>query len=71
VERVSLAEVNPGECVALRGASRSFANRMSRPVTVYQSPTCDTSAEFDTYPGGGTFVPGAPFVVRGVQVWER
>jgi hypothetical protein len=68
---LELATVNAGECVPLAGQARSFANRMRRPVTVYQSQDCDTVGEFDTYPGGGTFVPVAPYMVRAVQVWER
>ncbi len=63
--------MNTGECVPLAGQARAFANRMTRPVTVYQSQDCDTVGEFDTYPGGGTFVPVAPYVVRAVRVWER
>jgi hypothetical protein len=68
---VALENANPGECVPLpEGAvGRSFANRSGRPVTVYQGPDCSTEGEFDTYPGGGTFVPEAPYVVRGVQIW--
>jgi peptidase inhibitor family I36 len=71
--RVALENSNPGECVPLAEGviGRSFANRSGRPVTVYQGPDCDTEGEFSTYPGGGTFVPEAPFVVRGVQIWER
>ena len=70
--RVSLETVSPGECVGLPAefAGRSFVNRMSRPVTVYQGQTCSTEGEFDTYPGGGTYVPQAPYVVRAVQIWE-
>lgn len=70
--RMSLETVDPGECVGLPAGfdGRSFVNRMSRPVTVYQGRTCSTEAEFDTYPGGGTYVPEAPYVVRAVQIWE-
>ncbi|MFC7613083.1 hypothetical protein ACFQV2_05050 [Actinokineospora soli] len=39
-------------------------------MTVYQSPECATEGEFDTYPGKGTYVPCAPFVVRAVQIWS-
>jgi hypothetical protein len=39
-------------------------------VTVYQGRGCSTEGEFDTYPGGGTYVPEAPFVIRAVEVWE-
>lgn len=70
IHRLSLATVNPGECVQV-GPARAFVNRMSRPVTVYQGAQCDTEGEFDTYPGGGTYVPEAPYVITAVQVWER
>jgi Peptidase inhibitor family I36 len=72
IHRVALENTNPGECVPLPDglSGRSFANRSSRPVTVYQGRDCSTEGEFDTYPGGGTFVPEAPYVVRGVQIWE-
>lgn len=71
--RLALANANPGECVPLAEGTdaRSFANRTKRPVTVYQGRDCSTEGEFGTYPGGGTFVPEAPYVVRGVQIWER
>jgi len=71
--RMSLETLNPGECVALPETfdGRSFVNRMRRAVTVYQGRSCSTEGEFDTYPGGGTYVPEAPFVVRAVQVWEN
>jgi hypothetical protein len=70
--RVALENANPNECVPLPEDfdGRSFANRSKRAVTVYQGRDCSTEAEFDTYPGGGTFVPEAPYVVRGVQIWE-
>jgi hypothetical protein len=73
IVRVALENANPGECVPLpEGADgRSFANRAKRPVTTYQGRDCSTEGEFDTYPGGGTFVPEAPYVVRGVQIWEN
>jgi Peptidase inhibitor family I36 len=73
IVRVALENAVPGECVPLpEGAGgRSFANRTERPVTVYQGPECDTDGEFATYPGGGTFVPEAPFVVHGVQIWAN
>ncbi|MGH3760411.1 peptidase inhibitor family I36 protein [Actinophytocola sp.] len=71
--RVALENANPGECVPLPedADGRSFANRSGRPVTVYQGRDCSTEGEFSTYPGGGTYVPEAPYVVRGVQIWER
>ena len=73
IQRVALENTNPGECVPLPEGfdARSFANRSTRPVTVYQDRHCATEGEFDTYPGGGTFVPEAPYVVRGVQIWEH
>ncbi|MFC4853268.1 peptidase inhibitor family I36 protein [Actinophytocola glycyrrhizae] len=73
IQRIALENANPGECVPLPAGfdARSFANRTKRPVTVYQGRDCATEAEFDTYPGGGTFVPAAPYVVRGVQIWEN
>lgn len=70
VVALSLSDTNPGECVPIEGEGRSFANLLSRPVTVYQSADCATEGEFDTYPGRGTYVPCAPFVVRGVQIWS-
>lgn len=73
IQRIALENTNPGECVSLPEGfdARSFANRTKRPVTVYQGRDCATEGEFDTYPGGGTFVPAAPYVVRGVQIWEN
>ena len=72
VHRVDLDTTNPGECVPLPEQldARSFANRTTRPVTVYQGRDCSTEGEFATYPGGGTFVPEAPHLVRGVQIWD-
>lgn len=68
--RYNLETANPGECIALDGlVARSFANRLSKDVTVYQGETCSTEAEFTTYPKGGTYVPVAPFVVRAIQIW--
>jgi Peptidase inhibitor family I36 len=73
IVRVALENANPGECVPLPEGvdGRSFANRTKRPVTVYQGHDCSTEGEFDTYPGGGTFVPEAPYLVRGVQIWPN
>jgi len=73
IQRVALENTNPGECVPLPDGfdARSFTNRTKRPVTVYQGRDCATEGEFDTYPGGGTFVPAAPYVVRGVQIWTH
>ncbi|MEV6446317.1 peptidase inhibitor family I36 protein [Amycolatopsis sp. NPDC051716] len=71
-QRFDLRTANPGECISLPGGfdGSSFVNRMSRDVTVYQSEECSTEGDFVTYPGGGTFVPDAPFLVRGIQIWE-
>ncbi|MGH3432690.1 MAG: peptidase inhibitor family I36 protein [Thermocrispum sp.] len=72
IHRVDLRSANPGECIPLTPATdgRSFANRTSRDITVYQGRDCSTEGDFTTYPGGGTFVPDAPFVVRALQIWE-
>ncbi|MCG8915618.1 peptidase inhibitor family I36 protein [Actinokineospora sp. PR83] len=69
--RATLADATVGQCTPLPPdvAARSFANLLSRQVTVYQSRECATEGEFDTYPGGGTFVPEAPYLVRAFQVW--
>ncbi|WP_290062905.1 peptidase inhibitor family I36 protein [Amycolatopsis solani] len=71
-ERLDLRTANPGECIPLPEgfAGSSFANLMSRDVTVYQDEECSTEGDFITYPGGGTYVPNAPFLVRAVQIWE-
>ncbi|MEU4448892.1 peptidase inhibitor family I36 protein [Actinosynnema sp. NPDC050801] len=70
--RLDLETANPRECIPLPDGfvARSFANRLNRDVSVYQGATCSTEAEFTTYPGKGTYVPDAPFVVRAIQVWE-
>ena len=69
--RRTLTDTTVGECVPLPVDldARSFANLLSRQVTVYQSRECATEGEFDTYPGGGTYVPDAPYVVRAFQIW--
>ncbi|GAA3718688.1 peptidase inhibitor family I36 protein [Streptomyces tremellae] len=61
------------DCVRLRGAGSalSLANRLGRPVTVYQSEECAETGEFETYPGHGTWVPRSPYRVRAFKVWER
>ncbi|MEV6648016.1 peptidase inhibitor family I36 protein [Amycolatopsis sp. NPDC051371] len=71
-QRFDLRTANPGECIPLPEgfAGSSFANLLTRDVTVYQSEECSTEGDFVTYPGGGTFVPDAPFLVRGIQIWE-
>ena len=71
-QRFDLRTANPEECIPLPSGfdGTSFVNLMSRDVTVYQSEECTTEGDFITYPGGGTFVPRAPFVVRAVKIWE-
>lgn len=59
-------------CVPVpRGAALSLANRTGRPVTGYQSAACEETGEFDTYPGGGSWVPQSPYQVRAFKIWER
>ncbi|MBQ0984897.1 peptidase inhibitor family I36 protein [Streptomyces sp. F63] len=60
-------------CIPLpAGASAgSLANRTGRPVTTYQSAECGETGEFDTYPGGGTWVPDSPYRVRAFKIWEN
>lgn len=70
VRDLSSADVE--SCVPLpKGMdARSFANRVGRPVTTYQDRECSTEAEFDTYPGGGTWVPESPYTVRAFTIQE-
>jgi len=72
MQRLDLRTANPEECIVLpyEIEARSLANRMTRDVTVYQDMECTTEGDFTTYPGNGTFVPHAPFVVRAVQIWD-
>lgn len=72
ITRLDLRTANPSECVPLPATfdGRAFANRMDRMITVYQGRDCSTEGDFTTYPGGGTFVPQAPFVARAIQIWE-
>ncbi|ONI92373.1 hypothetical protein ALI22I_04335 [Saccharothrix sp. ALI-22-I] len=72
VHRLDLETANPSECIPLpdKFVARSFVNRLTRDASVFQGATCSTEAEFTTYPGKGTYVPDAPFVVRAIQVWE-
>jgi Peptidase inhibitor family I36 len=72
LHRLDLRTSNPGECLPLPDytEAKSFANMMDRDVTVYQDTECTTEGDFTTYPGNGTFVPYAPFVVRAIQIWE-
>lgn len=59
-------------CVPLPKGMRahSFANRMGRPVTVYQSAHCDTTGEFATHPSG-SWTPEGAYAVRAFTVWEH
>ncbi|WP_030806077.1 peptidase inhibitor family I36 protein [Streptomyces sp. NRRL S-337] len=68
-----LSDTDIESCITLpKGVSAaSFANRMGRPVTTYQSAECAETAEYNTYPGGGTWVPRSPYQVRAFKVWER
>ncbi|GAB3877381.1 peptidase inhibitor family I36 protein [Kibdelosporangium lantanae] len=69
--RHTLETANPEQCIPLGGLeAHSLVNRMRKDVTVYQGETCSTEADFTTYPGGGTYAPSAPFVVRAIQVWN-
>ncbi|EDY42580.2 peptidase inhibitor family I36 protein [Streptomyces sp. SPB074] len=60
-------------CVPLSGraGALSLANRTGRPVTTYQSAECGETGEFETYPGGGTWLPESPYRVRAFKIWER
>ncbi|MFI6348809.1 peptidase inhibitor family I36 protein [Streptomyces sp. NPDC050560] len=71
--RYELADVPIESCVALPGSTtaKSLANRLGRPVTLYQSQECAETAEFETYPGDGTWVPQAPYQSRAFKIWER
>lgn len=68
-----LSEIDIESCVPLpQGTSaQSLANRLGRPVTTYQSATCDETGEFDTYPGDGTWTPQSPHRIRAFKVWEN
>lgn len=67
-----LAGTDLESCVPLPKGTRavSFANRMGRPVTVYQSAHCDTTGEFSTYPSG-SWTPEGEYAARAFTVWER
>ncbi|MEE1753318.1 peptidase inhibitor family I36 protein [Streptomyces sp. SP18CS02] len=68
-----LTAIDIESCVPLpRGtAATALANRTGRPVTTYQSAECAETGEFDTYPGGGTWVPQSPYRARAFKVWEN
>jgi hypothetical protein len=59
-------------CVPLPAGAgaEALANRTGRPVTTYQSRECAETGEFETYPGGGVWVPQSPYRVRAFKVWE-
>ncbi|WP_256104335.1 peptidase inhibitor family I36 protein [Streptomyces sp. ODS05-4] len=67
-----LGTLDVESCVPLpAGATAAaLANRTGRPVTTYQSAECAETGEFETYPGGGTWVPQSPYQVRAFKVWE-
>jgi hypothetical protein len=70
-EKLDLRTANPSECIPLNGLeAQSFVNLMSRDVTTYEGADCSTEGDFTTYPGHGTYVPEAHFIVRAIQVWE-
>ncbi|WNI24958.1 peptidase inhibitor family I36 protein [Streptomyces sp. ITFR-16] len=60
-------------CVPLKAgtAAQALVNRTGRPVTTYQSAECAETGEFETYPGGGTWVPQSPYQVRAFKIWEN
>lgn len=60
-------------CTPLPAGStaQSVANRTGRPVTTYQSAECAETGEFETYPGGGTWLPHSPYQVRAFKIREN
>ncbi|NED83729.1 peptidase inhibitor family I36 protein [Streptomyces sp. SID11233] len=68
-----LSTIDIDSCVPLPAGStgQALANRTGRPVTTYQSAECGETGEFETYPGGGTWVPQSPYQVRAFKVWEN
>ncbi|MER6999711.1 peptidase inhibitor family I36 protein [Streptomyces sp. NPDC000410] len=67
-----LAGLDIESCVPLPPgtSAQAVVNRTGRPVTTYQSEECAETGEFETYPGGGTWVPQSPYRVRAFKVWE-
>ncbi|MFB8115926.1 MULTISPECIES: peptidase inhibitor family I36 protein [unclassified Streptomyces] len=67
-----LSTVGIESCVPLPAGSsaQALVNRTGRPVTTYQSAECAETGEFETYPGGGTWVPRSPYTVRAFKIWE-
>lgn len=70
---LDLATEPTNVCIPLAKSdeARSFVNRTDREITLYQDGHCGTNGAFRTYPGGGTYVPRAPYVVRAIEVWNR
>ncbi|MGW2559817.1 peptidase inhibitor family I36 protein [Streptomyces sp. NPDC001514] len=68
-----LSGLDIDSCVPLPAGTtaQALANRTGRPVTTYQSAECAETGEFETYPGGGTWVPQSPYKVRAFKVWEN
>ncbi|MEU2020690.1 peptidase inhibitor family I36 protein [Streptomyces sp. NPDC016469] len=68
-----LSTIDIESCVPLKPGTtaQSLANRTGRPVTTYQSEECAETGEFETYPGGGTWLPRSPYQVRAFKVWEN
>ncbi|MBT2429184.1 peptidase inhibitor family I36 protein [Streptomyces sp. ISL-112] len=68
-----LSTVDIESCTPLPGGgdAQSLANRTGRPVTTYQSAECQEAAEFETYPGGGIWLPRSPYQVRAFKIWEN
>ncbi|MFI1467344.1 peptidase inhibitor family I36 protein [Streptomyces wuyuanensis] len=68
-----LSGIDIESCVPLPAGAgaQALANRTGRPVTAYQSAECAETGEFETYPGGGTWVPQTPYRVRAFKVWEN
>lgn len=67
-----LSTVDIESCVPLPAgrSAQALVNRTGRPVTTYQSAECGETGEFETYPGGGTWVPRSPYTVRAFKIWE-
>ncbi|WP_455356270.1 peptidase inhibitor family I36 protein [Streptomyces sp. SYSU K217416] len=67
-----LTGVDVESCVPLPAGTtaQALANRTGRPVTTYQSAECAETGEFETYPGGGTWLPQSPYQIRAFKVWE-
>ncbi|MDX3182924.1 MULTISPECIES: peptidase inhibitor family I36 protein [Streptomyces] len=72
VQAHELSTVDIESCVPLPAGSsaQALVNRTGRPVTTYQSAECAETGEFETYPGGGTWVPRSPYTVRAFKIWE-